>query len=84
MQKFPEMSTLIYHKKTIIMGAKNWAIPSIVCQEDGYLKALVRYIQLNQVRGRLVKDLKELKKNPWSGHSAILGKIKKKVRTPRM
>jgi REP-associated tyrosine transposase len=50
---------------------------SIVCQEDSYLKELVRYIHLNQIRGRLVKDLKDLNENPWSGHSAILGKIKR-------
>ena len=48
---------------------------SIVCQEDTYLKELVRYIHLNQLRSGLVKDFNELKQNPWSGHSAILGKV---------
>ena len=50
---------------------------SIVCQEDNYLKELVRYIHLNRVRGGLIKTLNELNQDPWSGHSAIAGKIKK-------
>ena len=51
---------------------------SIVCQEDVYLKELVRYIHLNLLRAGLVKDLKELGRNPWSGHSALVGKVKRK------
>jgi len=51
---------------------------SIVCQEDAYLKELVRYIHLNLLRAGLVKDLKELDRNPWSGHSALVGKVKRK------
>jgi len=51
---------------------------SIVCQEDVYLKELVRYIHLNLLRPGLVKDLKELNRNPWSGHSALAGKVKRK------
>jgi len=35
---------------------------------------LIRYIHLNPLRARLVKDLKELDKYPWTSHSAILGK----------
>jgi REP element-mobilizing transposase RayT len=50
---------------------------SIVCQEGVYLKALVRYIHLNLLRAGLVKDLKELNRNPWSGHSALSGKVKR-------
>ena len=34
------------------------------------------YIHLNPLRAGLVKDLKELDKYPWTGHSAILGKRK--------
>jgi len=48
---------------------------SIVCQEDSYLKELVRYIHLNRIRGGLIKTLKESNRDPWSGHSAIAGKI---------
>jgi len=51
---------------------------SIVCQEDVYLKELVRYIHLNLLRANLVKDMKALNRNPWSGHSALTGKIKRK------
>jgi putative transposase len=47
---------------------------SIVCQEDAYLKELVRYIHLNPVRAGLVQGLKELNDYPYSGHSALTGK----------
>ncbi len=50
---------------------------SIVCQEDIYLKELVRYIHLNLLRAGLVKNLKELNRNPWSGHSALVGRVKR-------
>ena len=49
---------------------------SVVCEEDPYLLELIRYIHLNPLRAKLVQDLKELDKYPWTGHSAILGKIK--------
>jgi putative transposase len=48
---------------------------SILCQEDAYLLELVRYIHLNPVRAGIVKDLKTLNKYPFSGHSAIMGKV---------
>ena len=47
---------------------------SIACEEDPYLLELIRYIHLNPLRADLVKDLKELDKYPWTGHSAILGR----------
>ena len=50
---------------------------SIVCQEDTYLKELVRYIHLNLLRAGLVKDIKGLNQSPWSGHSALMGKVKR-------
>jgi len=49
---------------------------SVVCEEDQYLLELIRYIHLNPLRAGLVKNLKELDKYPWTGHSAILGKKK--------
>ena len=49
---------------------------SVVCEEDPYLLELIRYIHLNPLRAGLVKDLKELDKYRWTGHSAILGRRK--------
>ncbi len=46
---------------------------SIVCEEDVYLLELVRYIHLNAIRASLVKDMEELDRYRWSGHSAIMG-----------
>ena len=48
---------------------------SILCQKDRYLKELVGYVHLNPLRARIVSELKELSKYPYSGHSAILGKL---------
>ena len=39
---------------------------SIVCQEDAYLKELVRYIHLNPVRVGIVADLKKLNKENFN------------------
>ncbi len=50
---------------------------SIVCQEDIYLKELVRYIHLNPIRGNIVPNLIDLAKYPYSGHSALMGKRKR-------
>ena len=46
---------------------------SILCQEDPYLKELVRYIHLNPLRAGLVKDLKGLDDFPWCGHGVVMG-----------
>jgi putative transposase len=51
---------------------------SIVCQEEAYLRELVRYIHLNLLRARIVKDLSGLNRSPWSGHSALMGKVERK------
>jgi len=49
---------------------------SILCEEETYLLALVRYIHLNPVRAMVVSTLEELNRYPWSGHCAIIGKKK--------
>ncbi len=49
---------------------------SFLCEEEVYLRELVRYIHLNPLRAKIVKDLKELKTYPYCGHSVLLGKIK--------
>ena len=46
---------------------------SIICEDDPYLLELTRYIHLNPLRADMVKNLEELNKYPWSGHSAIMG-----------
>src|SRR4030066_96434 len=47
---------------------------SILCDEDNYLLALVRYIHLNPLRAGIVKTIEELNRHPWSGHRTIIGK----------
>ena len=49
---------------------------SILCEQDPYLLELVRYIHLNPLRGGIIKDLRSLKKYPYSGHGVIMGKLK--------
>jgi putative transposase len=48
---------------------------SIVCQEESYLAELVRYIHLNLLRVGIVKNIIELNRCPWSGHSALMGNV---------
>ncbi len=47
---------------------------SILCDEDNYLLALIRYIHLNPMRAGMVKTIEELDSYPWSGHSAVMNK----------
>jgi REP-associated tyrosine transposase len=47
---------------------------SIICQEDKYLRELVRYIHLNPLRAKVVDDIKALNRYKYCGHSVILGK----------
>jgi putative transposase len=47
---------------------------SVLCDEDNYLLALIRYIHLNPLRAGIVKTLEELDRYPWCGHSAVIGK----------
>jgi putative transposase len=48
---------------------------SIVVEEEPYLLELVRYIHLNPLRAALVQNLEELAAYPWSGHSALVGRV---------
>jgi putative transposase len=50
---------------------------SIICEEDPYLLELTRYIHLNPVRAGMVRDVKQLSAYRWSGHAAILGRVKR-------
>jgi putative transposase len=49
---------------------------SILCDEDNYLLALVRYIHLNPLRAKIIRTMAELDTFPWSGHRAIIDKEK--------
>ena len=44
---------------------------SVVCEEEVYLKELIRYIHLNPIRAHLVSNPSELNRFPYSGHSAL-------------
>ena len=46
---------------------------SILCQEDTYLLALVRYIHLNPLRSELAATMDALDRYRFSGHSILMG-----------
>jgi putative transposase len=46
---------------------------SIICEEERYLLALIRYIHLNPIRSGMIKTLEDLDQYQWSGHSVIMG-----------
>lgn len=50
---------------------------SIICQEETYLRELVRYIHLNPVRVGIVQTLDELNHYKYSGHNVLMGNIKR-------
>ena len=49
---------------------------SFLCEQDPYLRELVRYIHLNPLRAGIVKDLKGLKTHPQTGHCVLVGRVK--------
>src|SRR5574342_538251 len=48
---------------------------SIVIEAEPYLLELVRYLHLNPLRAGVVKSLAALDRYPWTGHSALLGRV---------
>jgi hypothetical protein len=46
---------------------------SIVCEEEECLLALVRCIGLHPLRARLVDNLDQLDRYPWSSHAVLMG-----------
>lgn len=50
---------------------------SIICEDDPYLLELTRYIHLNPLRAAIVNSLGELNQYAWTGHSAIMGRVKR-------
>ncbi len=45
---------------------------SILCDEDNYFLELIRYIHLNPIKVRMLKDISALDVYPWTGHSALM------------
>ena len=50
---------------------------SIVCQEEVYLRELVRYIHLNPIRAGMVPSLTELNTYAYCGYSVLMGRKKR-------
>jgi len=50
---------------------------SIICQEETYLRELVRYIHLNPIRAGIIQSLDELQNFTYCGHSVLMGKTKR-------
>ena len=50
---------------------------SIICQEETYLRELVRYIHLNPIRAGIVQSIDELKSYKYCGHSSLMGETKR-------
>ena len=50
---------------------------SIICQEEAYLRELIRYIHLNPLRAGMVHTLDELKRYTYCGHSSLMGKAER-------
>src|SRR5512139_2132182 len=48
---------------------------SSVVEDDPYLLELVRYLHLNPLRAELVAEVRTLERFPWTGHSALLGRV---------
>ncbi len=50
---------------------------SIVVEDEPYLLELTRYIHLNPLRAGLVQDLAALDRYRWTGHSTLVGRVKR-------
>ncbi len=48
---------------------------SILVEEEPYLLELVRYVHLNPLRAKIVSTLDLLDEYPWTGHSALMGRV---------
>jgi len=48
---------------------------SILVEDEPYLLELLRYIHLNPLRAGIVRNMAGLDAYPWSGHSALMGKV---------
>lgn len=50
---------------------------SVICEDDPYLLELTRYIHLNPLRAGVVDSVERLRGYAWTGHSAIMGQLKR-------
>ncbi len=48
---------------------------SILVEEEPYGMELSRYVHLNPLRANVVRDLAALDRYPWTGHSALMGRV---------
>ena len=48
---------------------------SVVCEDEPYFMELVRYLHLNPLRAGIVKDLGQLDRYAYAGHSALVGRL---------
>lgn len=48
---------------------------SVLVEQEPYLLELTRYIHLNPLRAQVVRSLAALDRYPWTGHSAVLGRV---------
>lgn len=72
MQGLQQSYTLYFNRKYGLVGHLfQGRYKDILCDRDSYLMELVRYIHLNPVRSKLVKDPVDY---PWSSHRIYLGK----------
>jgi hypothetical protein len=46
-----------------------------VCEEEPYLLELVRYLHLNPLRAGIIKNIEQLHRYAYTGHSALTGKV---------
>jgi len=51
----------------------------VICQEDIYLKKLVRYIHLDPLRAKVISDISELNTYEYCGHSVLMGKKERQL-----
>lgn len=72
MQGLQQSYTLYFNRKYGLVGHLfQGRYKAILCDRDSYLLELVRYLHLNPVRSKLVKEPSEY---PWSSHRCYLGK----------
>ena len=84
MQQFLAQYAVFFNKKYKRRGYLfQGRFKSILCQKDPYFVELVRYIHLNPIRAKIIGSIEELNAYPWTGHSAICGKMKRQWQSKR-